>query len=257
MARPHVVQTHLVERMLFHFRVSPEALVKRLPVPSLWPQVVNGSAIVSLCFLRLDSVMLSPLSARFGLAMQACAYRCGVIDLLVDKPEPGVYIWRRYADNPLCTALASWVFASSMTPIRAVLARDGENARLQIQYPDGRPLFCATMQPADEIHSDVFHSLKDSQRFLTQGITSYTPSLSQGKLARIDLEGQSTRYEALNASIEYSELDQLWPDVELTFDSAVRVVEGQYRWIYQGCVKEKAYYCQKYAVASRKTFVPV
>ena len=94
------VYARLVERFIFNFRISPDALDRRLPVRWLKPQVVNGYSVVSFCILRLERLMLWPLPSFLGFDTISCAYRCGVIDASAASPEPSVYIISRNTDSP-------------------------------------------------------------------------------------------------------------------------------------------------------------
>jgi hypothetical protein len=65
-AIPRAVHARLVERLIFNFRLRPEALAHHLPATWLQPQVFNGWSVVSFCILDLERVMLSPLPGFLG-----------------------------------------------------------------------------------------------------------------------------------------------------------------------------------------------
>lgn len=45
------VKARMEERYIFNFRLPPDELAKKLPIPWIEPQVVNGCSVVSFCIL--------------------------------------------------------------------------------------------------------------------------------------------------------------------------------------------------------------
>lgn len=246
MSIPRTVYARLIERFIFNFRVRPEVLAVHVPVSYLHPQLLNGWSVVSFCILRLDRIMLAPVPSCLGLRSISCAYRCGVLDTSGPQPEPSVYIPERYTDRALISQLGPWVFSGSMSRVCSSLTREGATTTIRVHYPDRRCLFSASLQPsasADELNSVVFDSLESFARFINLGVSSYTPACYGDALARVDLHKEDTHYEAFQASIVHNSLDDLWPDAQLVFDSAVRATGGPYRWMYRGLVERNSCPC--------------
>ncbi|GCE31053.1 hypothetical protein KDA_65370 [Dictyobacter alpinus] len=240
---PYSVHAQLVERFIFNFRVRPDVLLSHLPVPSLLSQVIHGWSVVSFCLLKLDHVMLSPVPAWPGLKTISCAYRCGVVD---SAGKPAVYVLKRYTDHALISRLGPLIFAGSMPEARALLTSAASVRDIHVQYKDHQCLFSALVQPCvrpDELNSDIFDSRTSFIHFIKSGVASYTPAASGNALARVDLQKEDTRYEALTATVKYSLLDDLWPDGELMFDSAVRATGGLYKWTYMGLIGKDKRVC--------------
>ncbi|GHO63963.1 hypothetical protein KSC_028550 [Ktedonobacter sp. SOSP1-52] len=245
MLRTRTVKARLLERFIFNFRVRPEVLARHLPVTSLYPQVFHGWSVVSFCILKLDRVTLVPLPSRLGLETISCAYRCGVIDITGTQPMSSVYILRRYTDRSLISSLGPWVFADPIAKVRASLTQDGTVRTIRVHH-DGQCLFSASFQPSLSpcaLDSHVFDSLDAFAHFMDLGVASYTPAIALGALARVDLQKSETHYMALQATVEYSFLDDLWYHEGLIFDSAVQATGGAYEWTYQGLVKRSCHPC--------------
>ncbi len=234
MAIPRSVHAELVERLIFNFRFSPDALDQVLPVTWLKPQVVNGFSIVSFCILKLNRVMVSPLPGALGYETTSCAYRCGVVDHSSGQPTPSVYITDRQTDLPMIARLATWLFADTILMVRPVIEHVSPCTRIAVNYLDGQPMFSATARPAAGWSSRAFPTVDEFGQFLKGGVSSYTPSIYGDSLTRVDLQKDEPTYHPLDAEIDLSHLDGVWKDAGVTFDSAVRAMGGHYKWTYRG-----------------------
>ena len=146
---------------------------------------------------------------------------------------PSVYVPGRYTDLPIISYLAPWIFSSSIHEVYASFTQKGPIRTLRANCLDGYCLFAAQIKPSThpgKLASQLFDSIDSFAHFMQSGISSYTPAIQKGALARIDLQKDDTRYEPLDAIIEFSSLDNIWDDAELTFDSAIRTNGGQHKW---------------------------
>jgi hypothetical protein len=234
MAIPRRVDAQLLERFIFNFRFPPDAFASHLPVPWLRPQEFNGWSIVSFCILKLDNVIIWPLPGFLGKRTISCAYRGGVTDLSRGREEPSVYITDRNSDLPLIARLAPWLFADTIPMMRPSIVGEDGKARLQINYADGQRLFYAETQPALDWSSEAFETIDDFARFISLGISSYTPSIYGDCLARVDLKKDESAFKPLDATVDFSWLDGAWLDSSIEFDSAARATGGEYKWTYRG-----------------------
>lgn len=234
MAIPRSVHARLVERFIFNFRMPPDAFARRLPTDWLQPQVCNGWSVISFCILKLDRVMLSPLPGVFGYETTSCAYRCGVIDISKGNPESSVYITDRNTDLPLIARLAPFLFADTIPMVRLSIVRSDDTVDIKVNYLDKQPLFAAKVTSASKLESQIFPTIDDFSYFIKGGVSSYTPSIYGDQLARVDLAKEDANYEPLNATVDFSWLDGIWPGEGLTYDSAIRATGGLYKWTYRG-----------------------
>lgn len=232
------VSARMVERYIFNYRIRPEELKKRLPAPWLEPQVVSGYSAVSFCILWLEKLTLSPLPAVLSYSTISCAYRIGVLDCSEPTPTPSVYVIDRWADLPMVARLGPLILQDTIPVIKAAIGHDNDQGtRVQMSYTDGTALFSAAVKPRPEgLGSKVFGSMADFASFIKNGVSSYGPSLEPGKLTKVDLHKEEVDYEALDASVDFSEFHaESWADAGMELDSAVRARTGaRYKWTYRG-----------------------
>ncbi len=234
------VKSQMMERYIFNFRMRPDDLARKLPVPWLTPQAINGWCAVSFCILWLERVMLAPLPALINFKTISCAYRIGVIDTSGSEPEPWVYITDRWADLAIIPKISPLILLDTIPLVNAAIGHAGETTHVQLSKTDGNHLFSAETQPTHaEIESEVFGSIDQFAQFIKEGVSSYAPSLFANTYSKVDLKKEDVSYEALNARIEYSALSEQWNDVEMIFDSAVRAKGAGYKWTYRGLWEDK------------------
>jgi hypothetical protein len=229
------VRSRMVERYIFNFLIRPTDLAKKLPVSWLTPHATNDWSVVSFCILSLTRLQLPPLPAVGGFSTISCAYRIGVVDESASPPEPSVYVTDRWADLPIVARIAPWVLLDTIPVVKAAIGHADGKTHVQMSYRGGDHLFSAEIHGSlDHLDSAVFSSVADFAAFIKEGVSSYAPSIYEGVLTKVDLAKEDTAYEPLEATIEYSELDQIWTDTELRFDSAVRARGAKYEWTYRG-----------------------
>jgi len=232
----------MVERYIFNFRIRPDELKKRLPAPWLEPQEINGYSVVSFCILWLEKLTLRPIPSIFGFSTISCAYRIGVLDVSGDTPVSSVYVIDRWADLPMASRLGPVVLQDTIPVIKGSIAHNNDKStRVQMSYTEGSALFEAAVRPREAgFSSSVFDSKDAFAGFIRDGVSSYAPSLHAGKLTKVDLHKEEVDYEPLDATVDFSELnEESWSDAGMEFDSAVRAKSGaRYVWTYRGLWSE-------------------
>lgn len=243
-AVPRVVTAHLSERYIFNFRLPPQELDKRLPATWLRPQQFNGWSVASFCVLSLHHVTLWPIPPLINIATVSCAYRCGAIDTSTSAPTPTVYITDRMTDRSLIAYTAPFIFKDTIPLVKAAVAHSEGTSEISISQMDGQRVFSADVNDVQDprsLESEVFDSLDAFVAFIKGGVSSWTPSVKQGLLARVDLAKEDTEYRACAGEVDYDSLESLWRDAGLTLDSIVKATGGEYRWTYRGlAVADKA-----------------
>jgi hypothetical protein len=237
---PRSVVAQMRERYIFNFRLRPEALARHLPVTWLRPQVINGWSALSFCVLKLERLTIWPIPALINFATTSCAYRVGVLDMSGQRPQPSVYITDRNADLPLIVRTAPLIFADAVPALKGGVTRTGQRTRIDLQYMDGQPLFSGEAAPADKLTSQLFESVDDFAAFIKGGVSSYTPSVLPDTLARVDLHKEDVAYQPMEATVDFSSLDGVWPDTGMEYDSAVFASGARYIWSYRGLWEESA-----------------
>ena len=230
------ITSRMEERYIFNFRIRPDDLAKKLPVPWLEPQAINGWCAVSYCILWLKRLSVSPIPPLLNFETISSAYRIGVIDTSGSQPEPSVYVTDRWADLPLIPRLAPWIMLDTIPLIKASIGRDGQTVHTQMSYVDSTLLFAAEAKPAAGLgfQSELFDSVDEFAKFIKDGVSSYAPSIYPDAYSKVDLYKEDVGYEPLEATIEFSELHHTWDDVQMPLDSAVRATGAKYKWTYRG-----------------------
>jgi hypothetical protein len=235
MAIPRSIRARLVERLIFNFRMTPDALDRVLPADWLKPQVYEGWSVVSFCILNLERVTVWPIPGIFGFRTTSCAYRCGALDASQSPASPTVYITDRQTDLPLIARLAPWLILDTILMVRPRITHDGQTIRISVKYLDGQPMFGATARVAAAWKSAVFPTINDFGQFIKGGVSSYTPSVYGDRLTEVDLHKDEPQYQPLDAEIDMTCLDGVWKDAGVVYDSAVRAGGGgRYNWTYRG-----------------------
>jgi hypothetical protein len=235
MGIPRKITARLVERLIFNFRITPDALDRVLPATWLKPQVCNGWSIVSFCILDLERVTLWPWPASLGYRTTSCAYRCGAIDASQSPAAPSVYITDRQTDLPLIARLAPWLLLDTILMVRPKIVHSGSSMKINVDYLDGQAMFAATAAPAQTWSSQVFPTVEDFGFFIKGGVASYTPSVYGDRLTEVDLHKDEPVYAPLDAEVNMGCLDGVWKDAGVVYDSAVRASGGgHYEWTYRG-----------------------
>lgn len=236
---PRTVVARMNERYIFNFRLRPDALARHLPVKWLQPQVINGWCALSFCILKLERITIWPIPPIINFKTTSCAYRVGVMDHSTGKPEPSVYITDRNADLPIIIRTAPLLLADAIPALKPRVEKSGNTTKIQLRYMDGQPLFSAEISPVQTLQSEVFPTIDRFVDFIKGGVSSYTPSVLPDTLARIDLEKEDTVYQPMQAHVEFSWLDGVWPDTGMEYDSAVFATGAKYKWKYRGLWAER------------------
>ncbi|KAF0957335.1 hypothetical protein [Rhodococcus sp. T7] len=240
---PRIVDARLVERFIFNFRLRPDALDERLPATWLKPQVFNGWSVASFCVLALDRITvwpIPPFADIKNIKTISCAYRCGAVDISKPTANPTVYITDRNADNSAISYLAPMILKDTIPLVKADIAQSDGTTEISISHPDGQRLFSALVRTAPDpsaLDSEVFDSLEAFVAFIKGGVSSWTPSVQEGALARVDLAKEDATYEVREADVDFNALESLWRDADLKLDSVVRATGGRYRWTYRGLAR--------------------
>jgi|CXWL01.1.fsa_nt_gi hypothetical protein len=233
------IKGQLHQRYIFNFLIKPEVLVEKLPVDWLRPQIINGWSVVSFCILDIKKVTVSPIPNFFGFETTSCAYRIGAIDASGSGNQSTVYVTDRNADLALVTKFAPFLLADAIPFVKCSISHEPSGlVRIQANYADGQGLFAASAQPG-EFKSDLFHDLEGFKAFIKGGVSSYTPSIYEGQMTRVDLHKTDTLYEPYVGEVDFSWLDGVWKDADLKLDSIVKASGGEYRWKYQGLASFK------------------
>jgi hypothetical protein len=186
------VYGRLVDRYLFNFRLDADYLQSKMPAGWLRPRLYHGYGVVSFCLLRLKGVTLWPLPASMGIDSISCAYRCAVMDTSRTASEPSVYILGRNTNVPLVGKLGTALFSGDMQVMNASIEERPDDCDIQVTDDNDNRIFLARARRSENLDSKLFDSVEDFVAFIKGALSSYTPSIRQGKMSRVDLVGIRT-----------------------------------------------------------------
>ena len=228
------VRARLAERLIFNFRLPPEAMARLLPEPWLAPQVVNGFGIASFCMLDLRGITVAPLPTALGLPSISCAPRFGVVDLSASPPQPAVYVTERWSSSAFGSWFTSLGFSAPHPHARATWQRTGDAAQVSVVSRRRGPVVSARVRRAETFRSAAFESAAAFAAFLAEGVSSYGLSRYPGRLTKVDLHKADNTYTPLAVDELDGPVIREWQAAGGVFDSAFRTSGGRYEWTYHG-----------------------
>ncbi len=135
------------------------------------------------------------------------------------------------------------IFRDKVPRIHAAVGHDKVRGAIHTQFSfmDGQHYFSAEAKLAQDkftLNSEVFDNVDEFAAFIKAGVSSYTPSSKKDFLASVDLVKEDVTYEALDARIEFSWLQENWRDTDMIYDSAVKATGSMYKWTYRGLLEK-------------------
>lgn len=234
------VRARLAERLIFNFRLPPEAMARLLPVPWLAPQIVNGFGIASFCLLDLRGITVAPLPTALGLPSVSCAPRFGVLDLSASPPRPAVYVTERWTSSAFGSWFTSLGFSAQHPHAHATWRRTGGVTEVSIVSRKRGPVVSARVRAEDAFESAAFESAGEFADFLASGVSSYGLSRYPGRLTKLDLHKAESTYTPLVVDDLDGPVIREWRAAGGVFDSAFRTSGGRYEWTYYGLTDRRS-----------------
>lgn len=223
------VRALVKERIIFTYRLPPEHLKKLLPVPWLMPQLVDGSAIASVCVLRLSNIVPGQVPTFLGARSISTARRYGVLDQR-NEGSPAVFVTERTTSSVLGSFLTAVGFSARHQHLPTRIRRDGHSSLITL----GKEKFRARVTPAQHWSSSLFPTIQTFSTFLAEGVRSYGTSRHAGRLTVLDLAKEDNGYVPLTAYEVGGSSVQPWLEAGAVLDNAARTVNSMYRWTYHG-----------------------
>lgn len=223
------VHGNVLDRYLFNFRINLDKLEKHMPALEwLEPRNAHGYGVVSLCMILFKGLTIQPFP-MIGINTVACAYRYSVMDVSGKEPVPTVYLVGRNTDSTFANCFGPLILSSRLGKTTSTIKKSKEgNLDVDIKSSDTRTVISATiLQSKPQRKSVLFESTKKFKDFMSDGLVSYTPGLTDGKYARCDFEGAAFNYEQIDAKVNKSYLAEDWGDEDFVFDSAYKTVNVQ------------------------------
>ena len=227
------VRALMEERLIFNYRLPAEHLEGLLPVPWLTPQLVDGSAVASVCVLRLSRIAAGSIPSFLGARSISTARRYGVLDGR-HNGSPAVFVTERTTNSTPGSFLTGIGFSARHEYVPASVHRDGWSTLVTL----GAGRFHGRVAPAHQWSSSLFPALESFSTFLAEGVRSYGTSRHAGRLTVLDLSKEDSGYTPLTAQEIGGSSVQPWMEAGAVLDSAARTANSRYRWTYHGLTRE-------------------
>jgi hypothetical protein len=218
-------------RLIFNFAVDPRVLGNRLKVDWLAPQVLDGAAVCSICFLDLHSVTFGSLPKEVGLTSANCAIRWGVVDLR--NGDPAVWVESRLTGSPFASFVTRLGFPGFHPLADVEIVAKGSGFRVAVEGGADAPRFAATSVPASDGPTRLFSSADAFENFIAAGVRSFAPAADGRDLNVVDLFKEGGEFERLH--VEAMDDLVVAPDLVIPqsdFDGAYLKQGSRYTWSY-------------------------
>ncbi len=123
-------------RLLINYRVDPEVIAARLPLP-FRPQVVDGWAVAGICLIRLGSMRPLGLPTWVGLRSENAAHRVAVEWDSPGGTQTGVYIPRRDSNSMVNVLVGGRLFPGEHHRADFHVSESAEEIRVAFTARDG------------------------------------------------------------------------------------------------------------------------
>lgn len=161
-------------RLLVNYRVDPDVVARTLPAP-FRPQVVAGWAVAGMCLIRMGSLRLRGLPARFGVRSENAAHRVAVEWETASGVERGVYIPRRDTDAVLNVLVGGRLFPGEQHRARFDVHEADDEVRVAFASRDGSVAVDVHVRTVDELKgSALFADVDEASAFFEQGSAGYS-----------------------------------------------------------------------------------
>jgi hypothetical protein len=224
------LNARIERRLLVNWRADPEVVALLLPAP-FRPQLVDGSAVVGICFIRLAQLRPRGTPARLGLSSESAAHRIAVERDTSDGVEPSVYVLRRVTNSRLAAGgrLFPGVHSHASFDVRETTGQ----LDIAFKTADGHHDAAVSAQLTDTLNSGLFASMSAIATFFQCATVGWSPSRTTGALEGVELASERwpmTPALVQQARSSYFDNPQLFPTGSIELDSAVVMREVPVSW---------------------------
>ena len=226
------LQADIERRLLVNYRADPEVTARLLPRP-LRVQLVDDSAVVGICLIRLGHVRPRGAPRGLGLRSEGAAHRIAVEWDSEDGPRQGVYIPRRDTASAVNTIAGGRLFPG--VHHRARFAVDETASRLSVGFVshDQQLSVAVVASTARELEGTLFSDTEAASLFFRSGPTGLSPGRRRGQLEGLELSTDAWRVQPMNieqASPSFFDDSTRFPPGSIELDSALAMFDVPVRW---------------------------
>ncbi|HUP86799.1 MAG TPA: DUF2071 domain-containing protein [Acidimicrobiales bacterium] len=226
------IDARIERRLLVNWRANPDVVAPLLPAP-FRPQLVDGSAVIGICFVRLGHLRPRGLPAGLGLRSESAAHRIAVERDTPDGVKPAVYVLRRVTDSRLAVVAGGRLFPGVHSHGTFDVRETTDQLDIAFTTADGRHDASVSAQLTDALHSRLFASMGDISTFFGSASVGWSPSRTTDALEGVELasEGWSMMPAMVqDARSSYFDDPQRFPPGSTELDSAVLMRELPVSW---------------------------
>jgi hypothetical protein len=219
------VRSTIERRLLVNWRADPGDVGPLLPAP-FRPHLVDGSAVVGVCILRLEHVRPPGLPRWAGAAFASAAHRVSVSwDGPDGTEEHGVYVLRRDTSSRLAAAASGRLFPGELRRAEVTDTSTDDELSISVVGDDGTSVVVhGLVGGADRSH--LFASPADAERFFLGGAVAYSPRAGSDRLDALDLDAD--RFDLVPVTMDLAR-STMWHEVG-TFDGAYLMRDVPATW---------------------------
>lgn len=226
------LNARIERRVLVNWRADPEVVAPLLPAP-FRPQLVNGSAVVGICFIRLAQLRPRGTPAMLGLSSESAAHRIAVERDTPDGVEPSVYVLRRVTNSRLATVAGGRLFPGVHSYASFEARETTDQLDIAFKTADGHHDAAVSAQLTDSLNSGLFADMSAIATFFQCASVGWSPSRTTRALEGVELA--SERWAMTPALVQtsrsnYFDNPQLFPTGSIELDSAVVMREVPVSW---------------------------
>jgi hypothetical protein len=181
------VECTIERRLLVNYRIDPDVLGSLLP-NGVRAQIVRGSAVGGVCFLRLAHLRPRSLPSWSGLRTENVAHRFAVEWDGADGVVAGVYVPRRETDSRLAAWSGGRLFPGVYRLARFEVNEHGGDYRIGVQSADGRADVAVRARRTDQLSGSLFEDIADAVEFFRSAPASLSPNESRSCLEGVRLQ---------------------------------------------------------------------
>ena len=223
-------------RLLVNFAIDPDVLAAQLP-SGLRPQLVGGSAVGGICFLRLAQLRPSRLPKWIGFRTENAAHRYAVEWDDAGRSRIGVFVERRDTNSRTASAAGGIVFPGRYHPAQFQVHEDPSNIAISVASRDRQVEVRVRGTTVSDLTSLLFASVDDSLNFFKAGSFSYSPSASGSCLDGVELASEQWNAKAVQLDDVFSSVfsdSTRFPQDSVTYDSALLMRNLPARFVNHG-----------------------
>lgn len=227
-----VLSSRIERRLLVNWRADPEVIAPLLPT-GFRPQVLDGGAVVGICFLRLAQIHPRRAPGHYGLSSESAAHRIAVEHDTPDGVETSVYVLRRVTDSRLATLAGGRLFPGVHSRARFEVVDTTDGLDIAFTTDDGTYDAAVSVQPSDALDSELFPSLSAMATFFRAAPVGWSPRRGSGTPEGVELVSEQWSMAPVtvqSARSNFFDDTTLFPAGSIELDSAVVMRDLPVHW---------------------------